>query len=237
VPGLRHGLARRHGQPGIQPEHGRPVGGLPGRLRVVEVRSRHLQPGEVSGPLIDGHGRVDADLGRPLVHRDPRQRARPVPGRAARPPDDLPDARVLPGPGRRRPLPAGVGDPGVAQEPQHRARRALQRVRPGRRRRPVNPDDKRQRVLPPLVPGGVLHPRGRPAGRPLFVAHESKHLKGRPPARGASPAWATPGRPRRPAPRAARPGPAARRRSRWRSPGSGEAQRRDGAGSSQAARP
>lgn len=173
VPGLRHRLARRHRQPGVQPQHGRPRGRRFRRPRIVQVGPRHLQPGEVGGPLVDGHGRVDADLGRPVRHGDPGQRARPLPGRAPRPPDYLPDPRVLPGARRRGPLTVRLGDPGVGQKPQHRPRRAFQRVGPGRRRGPLNPDDKRQRVLPPLVPAGSLHRRRRLRGRGVFFSHPS----------------------------------------------------------------
>ena len=173
MPGLRHRLARRHGQPGVQPENGRGHGGLLRRPRIVEIGSRHLQPGEFGGPLIHRHRRVHPDLGRPLRHRDPRQRARPLPGRTARPPDYLPDASVLPGPGRRGPFTVRLGDPGVGQEAQHRPRRALKRIGPSRRRAPVNADDQRQRVLRPLIPAGILHPGRRLGGRPFFVSHPS----------------------------------------------------------------
>ena len=59
-----------------------------------------------------GYTRTSADRVR---HGDPRQRARPLPGRAARPPDNLPDPCVLPCPGRRGPFAVRLRDPRVGR--------------------------------------------------------------------------------------------------------------------------
>ena len=112
VPGLRHGLSRRHRQIRVQPEHRRPPAasaGGPGSSKSVPDTCSLARSAGQSSTGTGGYTRISAD---PLHHRDPGQRARPLPGRPARPPDDLPDPRVLPGPRGRRPFPVRLGHPG-----------------------------------------------------------------------------------------------------------------------------
>jgi hypothetical protein len=162
MPHLRHRFPRSHGQRWVKPKHRRPFGNRPRRLGIGQLGSRDLEPGEIRRPVIHGHRRIHANLRRPPANRDPGKPLRPLPSSPPSPPNHLPNPSSSPGPHRRRPLPIRVTNPRIVEKPKHRAGGPFKRIRPRRRRAPLDPDDERQRVLRCFIgPPMTLRSRGR----------------------------------------------------------------------------
>jgi hypothetical protein len=159
VAGLGHRLAGGHVEVRVEPEHRRRQVRVGRRFGVVEVGAGDLEPGQVLGPAVERDGREDPYLRRLPGHRDARQRLGPPPLGPARPPDHLPDPRVLPVPHDLRPLPVTDG-PLIAEDRQHGPGRGLQRVRTSRGSIPLDPHNQGQHELRSLVTRGGLVEEG-----------------------------------------------------------------------------
>lgn len=159
VSGLRHLLASRHAELRVEPEDGGGRIGRGGRLGVVQVRTGHLELGELLRPAVERHRRVDPHLGLVARDRDSGQRAGLAPLRAARPPHHLPDPGVLPVAHHLGPL-ALARRPLVGEHHQHRPGGRAQRVGTGRGSRLLDVHHQRQYVLRCFVPVRPLGTEG-----------------------------------------------------------------------------